>query len=98
MRGCSARLTWDLGRRPARPEDDPRYEGDRAAYEEVSTFVTAGEAAAKAKARNLGGYIAELEVPDDAPMSAKGGHRGLIGTTPAQLLGMVQNVQGVEEV
>lgn len=88
---------WDLGRRPARTEADPRYEGDRAAYEEVSVFVTAGEAAAKAKARNLGDFIAELEVPDDTPMSAKGSHRGLIGTTPGQLLGMVQNVHGVEE-
>jgi hypothetical protein len=42
---------WDLGRRPPRTEDDPRYEQDKAAYEEVSTFVTAEEAAAKAKAR-----------------------------------------------
>jgi len=89
---------WALGRRPARREDDPKYEGDKAAYEEVSTFVTAEEAAAKARARNLGDYIAELEVPDETPMSSKGGHRGLIGTTPSQLLGMVQNVQGVDEV
>lgn len=88
---------WDLGKRPARREDDPRYEGDRAAYEEVSTFVTAEEAAAKARARNLGDYIAELEVPDETPMSEKRGHRGLVGTTPSQLLGMVRNVQGVDE-
>jgi hypothetical protein len=89
---------WDLGKRPARKEDDPRYEGDRAAYEEVSTFVTAEEAVAKARARNLGDYIAELEVPDETPMSEKRGHRGLIGTTPSQLLRMVRNVQGVDEV
>jgi len=89
---------WDLGRRPPRTEDDPRYEQNKAAYEEVSTFVTAEEAAAKAKARGLGDYIAELEVPDDAPMSAKRGHRGLIGTTPDQLLSMVRDVQHVDEV
>jgi hypothetical protein len=89
---------WDLGRRPDRPEDDPKYEGDKAAYEEVSTFATAEQAAAKARARNLGDFIAELEVPDETPMSAKGSHRGLIGTTPTQLLGMVQNVRGVDEV
>ncbi|MGH3222698.1 MAG: hypothetical protein ACRDPY_29060, partial [Streptosporangiaceae bacterium] len=75
-----------------------RYQGDKAAYEEVSTFVTAEEAASKAKARNLGDYIAELEVPDETPMSARGGHRGLIGTAPSQLLGAVRNVQGVAEV
>jgi hypothetical protein len=57
-----------------------------------------GEAASKAKARNLGDYIAELEVPDETPMSVRGGHRGLIGTTPGQLLGVVRNVQGVDEV
>jgi hypothetical protein len=89
---------WDLGRRPARRQDDPRYEQDKAAYEEVSAFVTAEEAAAKAKARDLGDYIAELEVPDDAPMSVKRGHRGLIGTTPGQLLGMVRNVRRLDEV
>lgn len=89
---------WDLGRRPARQEDDPKYEGDKAAYEEVSVFVTAEEAAAKARARHLGDYIAELEVPDETPMSSKGGHRGLIGTTPGQLLDMVRNVQSVDEV
>lgn len=89
---------WDLGRRPARSQDDPRYEQDRAAYEEVSTFVTAEEAAAKARTRNLGDYIAELEVPDDAPMSVIRGHRGLIGTTPDQLLGMVRNVRPVDEL
>jgi hypothetical protein len=89
---------WDLGRRPGRSQEDPRYEQDRAGYEEVSTFVTAEEAAAKAQARNLGDYIAELEVPDDAPMSVTRGHRGLIGTTPGQLLGMVQNIQRVDEL
>jgi hypothetical protein len=89
---------WDLGRRPLRREGDPKYEGDKAAYEEVSVFATAEAAAAKARARNLGGYIAELEVPDDAPMSSKGAHRGLIGTTPSQLLGMVRNVHRVDEV
>ena len=88
---------WDLGRRPGRPRDDPRYERDKAAYEEVSTFVTTEEAAAKARARNLGEYIAELEVPDDTQMSVGGGHRGLIGTTPGQLLGMVRNVRPVDE-
>ncbi len=89
---------WDLGRKPSRSQDDPRYEQDKAAYEEVSVFVTAEAAAAKARTRNLGGYIAELEIPDDTPMSAKGGHRGLIGTTPDQLLAMVRNVQRVDEV
>ncbi len=89
---------WELGRRPNRPEDDPKYEGDRAAYEEVSVFATAEQAAAKARARNLGDYIAELEVPDETPMSGQGGHRGLIGTTPAQLLAMVQDVRAVDEV
>jgi hypothetical protein len=71
---------------------------DKAAYEEVSVFATAEEAAAKARTRNLGDYIAELEVPDETPMSSKGGHRGLIATTPSQLLGMVRNVQSVDEV
>lgn len=89
---------WDLGRRPARKADDPRYEEDKAAYEEVSTFVSAEEAAAKARARNLGDYIAELEVPDGAPMSAVRGHRGLIGTTPDQLLGLVLGVRRVDEL
>ncbi len=76
----------------------PSTRGDKAAYEEVSVFVTAEEAAAKARVRHLGDYIAELEVPDETPMSSKGGHRGLIGTTPGQLLGMVRNVQSVDEV
>ena len=84
---------WDRGHRPARPQDE-------AAYKEVSVFVSAELAAAKARARNLGEYIAELDVPDGAPMTLNpgSGHVGLIGTTPGQLLDMVQNVQRVDGV
>lgn len=89
---------WALGRRPGRPEDDPRYAEDKAAYEEVSVFLTAQRAARKAVAKNLGDYVAELEVPDNTPMSVKGGHRGLIGTDPSDLLGMVLNARRVDEV
>jgi hypothetical protein len=49
---------WDLGKRPS----DSRSE---AAYREVSAFDTPEAAATKARARNLGEYIAELEVPDE---------------------------------
>jgi len=48
---------------------------------------------------NLGWYVAELEVPEDAVASrAESGHVGLSGLTPRQLLGMVQNVRRVDEV
>jgi len=70
---------------------------DQAAWQEVSTFVTAELAAVKARLYKLGEYIAELEVPDTASMTIKGGHVGLIGTTPDQLLGMVRNVQRLDE-
>jgi hypothetical protein len=89
---------WALGRRPPRDENDPRYEHDRAAYEEVSAFVNAERAARKAQAVGLGEYVAELDVPDDAPMSGSGYHRGLRGTSPDQLLGMVRSVQSVDEL
>ena len=82
---------WDLGRRPERSKDE-------AAWKEVSTFVTAELAAEKARLHRLGGYIAELEVPDDALMTRKpSGHVGLIGTTPGELLSMVRNVRRVDE-
>ena len=85
---------WDLF-----AERRPQGSRDAAAWKEVSTFVTAELAAAKAKARNLGEHVAELEVPEDAVASRAGsGHVGLSGLTPAQLLGMVQNVRRVDEV
>jgi hypothetical protein len=58
---------------------------------------TAELAVRKARLHKLGEYIAELEVPDTAPITIKGGHVGLIGTTPDQLLGMVRNVQALDE-
>jgi hypothetical protein len=84
---------WDLGYRPSRPSGE-------AAYKEVSTFDTAERAAAKARARDLGEYVAELEIPDETPMSRneETGHRGLQGMTPEQLLGCVQDVRRVDEI
>lgn len=84
---------WDLGKRPAK-------ERDEASYKEVSTFETPQAAAAKARARGLGMYIAELEVPESTVGSrtASSGHVGLAGTTPEQLLGYVQQVMRVDEV
>jgi len=79
------------------PERRPVRSKEQAAWQEVSTFMTAELAAEKARLHRLGEYIAELEVPDSAPMTIKGGHVGLIGTTPDQLLDMVQNVQPVGE-
>ena len=85
---------WDLY-----VERRPQGRRDEAAWKEVSTFVTAELAASKARARNLGWYVAELEVPEDAVASrAESGHVGLSGLTPRQLLGMVQNVRRVDEV
>jgi hypothetical protein len=84
---------WDLGRRPALPRDE-------AAYREVSTFDTPEAAAAKALARNLGDYIAELEVSDETPTSRnpRTGHVGLAGMMPGELLGCVQGIRRVDEV
>lgn len=84
---------WDLY-----PERRPERNKEQAAWKEVSTFMTAELAAEKARLHRLGDYIAELEVPDTAPMTIKGGHVGLIGTTPGQLLGMVRNVRRLDEV
>ena len=84
---------WDLGKRPR----DPRSE---AAYREVSTFDTPEVAARKARAYDLGEYVAELEIPDDTPHSytTSTGHTGLQGTTPEQLLACVRGVRRVEEI
>jgi len=84
---------WDLGKRPLHPRDE-------ASYREVSVFDTLEAAARKARAFRLGAYIARLEVPDGVAMtrSPSSGHVGLAGTNPAQLLGYVQHVQGVDEV
>jgi hypothetical protein len=83
---------WDLGHRPAsgRKQDEIRYK-------EVSVFDTPEAAAAKARARRLGEYIAELEVPDVLVGShnPETGHYGLTGTTPGQLLGLVQNMREI---
>src|SRR6266699_396784 len=77
---------WDLGRRPGRRQDE-------AAWKEVSTFETTATAAARARARNLGDYIAELEVPEQAVRSRTStGHVGLYGMTPEQLLGCIQSI------
>jgi len=83
----------DLGRRPTRPQDEE-------AYREVSVFETREAAAQKARARNLGDYVAELEVPEDAIGSRNpaSGHVGLRNTTPEQLLGCVQGIVRVEDV
>ena len=84
---------WDLGKRPS----DPRSE---AAHKEVSAFDTLEAAAKKARARGLGEYIAELEVPDETPRSyaSSTGHIGLQGTTPGQLLRWVRDVRRVDEI
>ena len=82
---------WDLGKRPANPRDE-------ASWQEVSVFDSAERAAAKARARDLGDFLALLEVPDETMMShGNQGHKGLIATTPEQLLGYVQAVHRVEE-
>jgi hypothetical protein len=84
---------WDLY-----VERRPQGSGE-VSWKEVSTFVTAELAAAKARARNLGEYIAELEVPEDAIASrAPSGHVGVSGLTPHQLLSMVQNIRRVDDV
>jgi hypothetical protein len=85
---------WEVGRRPARGRPQ-----DEVAFKEVSVFSTPEAAAAKARARQLGDYIAELEIPDELIGSRKPetGHYGLRDTTPDQLLGLVQNVQEIEE-
>jgi hypothetical protein len=86
---------WDL-HVERRPQGGGR---DEAAWREVSTFVTAELAAAKAQARKLGEFVAELEVPEDAVASrAESGHVGVSGLTPGELLGMVRNVRRVDEV
>lgn len=84
---------WDLGRRPGRPSDE-------ASYREVSVFDTREAAARKARALQLGEFIAELEVPDAVPRSysAHSGHVGLRETTPEQLLGYVRRVQRLDQV
>ena len=84
---------WDLGKRPAKRRDE-------AAYQEVSTFETPEAAAAKARARGLGEYIAELEVPQSAVGSRTPatGHVGLRNTTPEQLLGCIQSIVRVDSV
>jgi hypothetical protein len=84
---------WELGRRPVRPQDE-------AAYKEVSVFGTPQAAAQKARSRNLGDYIAELDVPESAIGSRNpvSGHVGLRDTTPEQLLGYVQSIVRVVDV
>jgi len=86
---------WDLGKRPV-----PHTPRNEAAYKEISTFDTPEAAAAKARARDLGEYIAELDVPDETPYSyvASTGHAGLRGTTPGGLLACVQHVRRVDEI
>ena len=84
---------WDRGNRPVRPRDERSYRA-------VSAFATREAAVRKATARNLGAYIAELEIPattehTDNPIT---GHVDLYGTTPEQLLGYVRHVWTVEEV
>jgi hypothetical protein len=84
---------WDRGFRPSRPQDE-------AAYKEVSVFETPEAARQKARARNLGDYIAELEVPESVigsrnPVSR---HVGLKETTPQQLLGCIQSIVQVDDV
>jgi hypothetical protein len=85
---------WELGRRPSsgRVQDEVKFK-------EVSVFSTPEAAAAKARARELGDYIAELEIPERliGSRTPATGHYGLTGTTPGQLLGLVQNVQQVQE-
>lgn len=84
---------WDLGRRPVRPQDE-------AAFKEVSVFETQQAAAQKAKTRNLGDYIAELDVPESAIGSRNPvtHHVGLKDTTPEQLLEYVQSIVRVTDV
>lgn len=92
VRHCAGHSHWDLGKRPAKKQDE-------AAFKEVSTFTTAAAAAAKARARHLGDYVAELEVPESAIGSrASSGHVGLDGMTPEQLLGCVQSIVRVDDV
>lgn len=83
---------WDLGKRPQRRRDET-------AYKEVSTFETAEAAARKARLRNLGDYVAELNVPESAIGSRADntGHVGLRGMTPEELLGCVQSVTAVDD-
>jgi hypothetical protein len=63
----------------------------------VSTFTTLELAEKRARENDLGGWWAELEVPDeveaeeDAP-TGLGRHVSLYGATPEQLLGYVRQV------
>jgi hypothetical protein len=88
---------WDLGERPPEPYK-PR---DVASYKAVSTFDSLEKAAAKARNRNLGEYVAEIDAPDSVERkhSPESGHVELRDTTPAQLLGYLSgNVWRVDEV
>jgi hypothetical protein len=90
---------WELGKRPPRQGSEAAYQRSVEAYKEVSTFETARAAAAKARTRRLGQYIAELEVPETAIASRtpSSSHVGLTGLTPEQLLDSVLRVQSVDD-
>jgi hypothetical protein len=87
------RSPWDAGRRPERQRDE-------ATYRAVSAFDTFERAAHKARERNLGPYVAELEIPDDLERTYRPdiGHLDLYGTTPEQLLSYVLGVRSVDEI
>ncbi len=91
---------WDLGMQPRKQGNEAAYRRAVAAYQGVSTFETPAAAAAKARTRNLGEYIAELEVPESmvGSRTASTGHVGLKGTTPEQLLGCVRSMVRVDDV
>lgn len=90
---------WDLGKRPPRHGSEAAYQRSVESYQEVSTFETASAAAAKARTRGLGQYVAELEVPESAIASrtAASSHVGLTGLTPEQLLDSVLSVHSVDD-
>jgi hypothetical protein len=90
---------WDLGKRPPRHGSEAAYQRSVEAYQEVSTFETASAAAAKARTRGLGQYIAELDVPESAIASRtpSSSHVGLAGLTPPQLLESVLRVHSVDD-
>jgi|HubBroStandDraft_4_1064222.scaffolds.fasta_scaffold164559_3 hypothetical protein len=87
------RSQWDLGKRPAKAKDERGFKA-------VSTYTTAAKMRQVALLYDLGGFIAELDVPDDVERTekAESGHVDLHGTTPMQLFGYVRNVRSVDEM
>lgn len=79
------------------PQTDGESDED---YRAISTYTTARKCARQAQRFGLGGYIAELEIPEDSPITighrSRNGHCNLIGT-PQDLQACVVAITTVEE-